>query len=210
MAAVSRRAGDCARAGDARSDGAWIGWAGVADEVIAPFEADGINILPVPLSDQEIEEYYEGFSNDTLWPLYHDVIAPPSYPSGVVGCVPAREPGGSRMRRPRHPPTARWSGCRTTSCSWCPRCCGEARPDLMIGFFNHIPFPPYGIYSQLPWRTPDHRGSARRRRDRFPAGRRCRQLLAGGSPADGFRRRADRSSRFRSTQTTRHPDRTAT
>jgi trehalose-6-phosphate synthase len=28
-----------------------------------------------------------------------------------------------------------------------------ARPDLTIGFFNHIPFPPYGIYSQLPWRT---------------------------------------------------------
>ncbi|HEY0258863.1 MAG TPA: trehalose-6-phosphate synthase, partial [Lacisediminihabitans sp.] len=29
----------------------------------------------------------------------------------------------------------------------------ELRPDLTIGFFNHIPFPPYGIYSQLPWRT---------------------------------------------------------
>ena len=28
----------------------------------------------------------------------------------------------------------------------------EKRPDLTIGFFNHIPFPPYGIFSQLPWR----------------------------------------------------------
>ena len=33
------------------------------------------------------------------------------------------------------------------------RCCARLRPDLTIGFFNHIPFPPLGIYSQLPWRT---------------------------------------------------------
>ena len=50
------------------------------------------------------------------------------------------------------PPERRRSGCRTTSCSSCPRCCARRRPDLTIGFFNHIPFPPYGIYSQLPWR----------------------------------------------------------
>ena len=28
----------------------------------------------------------------------------------------------------------------------------EARPDLKIGFFNHIPFPPPEIFAQLPWR----------------------------------------------------------
>jgi len=47
-------------------DGVWVGWAGVADEEIEPFEADGISILPVALSEQELQEYYEGFSNDTL------------------------------------------------------------------------------------------------------------------------------------------------
>jgi len=34
-----------------------------------------------------------------------------------------------------------------------PRMLRQARPDLVIGFFNHIPFPAYGLYSQLPWRT---------------------------------------------------------
>src|SRR5690606_19963264 len=29
----------------------------------------------------------------------------------------------------------------------------QLRPDLTIGFFNHIPFPSYGLFSQLPWRT---------------------------------------------------------
>ena len=61
------------------ADGAWIGWTGVADRELDPFEHDGISIIPVPLSSDELEEYYEGFSNDTLWPLYHDVIAPPSF-----------------------------------------------------------------------------------------------------------------------------------
>ena len=61
------------------TDGAWVGWPGVADREFDPFEHDGISIIPVPVSARELVEYYEGFSNDTLWPLYHDVIAPPSF-----------------------------------------------------------------------------------------------------------------------------------
>ena len=63
-----------------------------------------------------------------------------------------------------------------------PRMLRELRPDLTIGFFNHIPFPAYGIYSQLPWRRQIARGAARRRRDRLPARRGCRQLLPRGAP----------------------------
>src|SRR5690606_31142789 len=29
----------------------------------------------------------------------------------------------------------------------------ELRPDVRIGYFHHIPFPPWGIYAQLPWRA---------------------------------------------------------
>jgi trehalose 6-phosphate synthase len=61
------------------TSGAWVGWVGQPDLEFEPFESDGINIVPVALSASEIENYYEGFSNDTLWPLYHDVIAPPTY-----------------------------------------------------------------------------------------------------------------------------------
>src|SRR6478735_8751645 len=61
------------------ADGAWIGWAGVADVEVEPFDEGGIRIVPVSLSESDLELYYEGFSNDTLWPLYHDVIAQPSY-----------------------------------------------------------------------------------------------------------------------------------
>src|SRR5690606_4136039 len=62
-----------------RKGGAWIGWHGAPDEKLKPFEHDGVHLVPVPLSGQEVREYYEGFSNGTLWPLYHDVIAPPEF-----------------------------------------------------------------------------------------------------------------------------------
>ncbi|WP_241701368.1 alpha,alpha-trehalose-phosphate synthase (UDP-forming) [Leifsonia shinshuensis] len=132
-------------------DGVWVGWAGVADEEIEPFEADGINILPVALSEQELQEYYEGFSNDTLWPLYHDVIAQPSY---------HREWWESYVQVNRRFADAAAGAAAHGAVVWVhdyqlqlvPAMLREVRPDLVIGFFNHIPFPPYGIYSQLPWR----------------------------------------------------------
>ena len=48
------------------NDGAWVGWGGQADLDIEPFDNDGIHIVSVPLSADDIEKYYEGFSNDTL------------------------------------------------------------------------------------------------------------------------------------------------
>jgi trehalose 6-phosphate synthase/phosphatase len=133
------------------ADGAWIGWAGVADREFDPFEHDGISIIPVPLSASELEEYYEGFSNDTLWPLYHDVIAPPSF---------HREWWDAYVRVNRRFAEAAARAASDGAVVWVqdyqlqlvPKMLREARPDLVIGFFNHIPFPAYGIYSQLPWR----------------------------------------------------------
>lgn len=153
------------------ADGAWIGWAGVADREFEPFEHDGIEIVPVPLSASELEEYYEGFSNDTLWPLYHDVIAPPSF---------HREWWEAYVRVNRRFADAAIAAAAEGAVVWVqdyqlqlvPKMLRDARPDLVIGFFNHIPFPAYGIYSQLPWR---------------------RQVIEGllGADVIGFQRAAD-------------------
>jgi trehalose 6-phosphate synthase len=132
-------------------DGVWIGWPGMADVELEPFEADGIDLIPVPLSAGEVEDYYEGFSNDTLWPLYHDVISPPSF---------HREWWEAYQRVNRRFADAALTVAAPNAIVWVhdyqlqlvPKMLRDARPDLIIGFFNHIPFPPYGIYSQLPWR----------------------------------------------------------
>ena len=55
-------------------DAAWVGWAGEPGPAPEPFYQGNLFVHPVHLTSVEIEEYYEGFSNDTLWPIYHDVI----------------------------------------------------------------------------------------------------------------------------------------
>lgn len=42
-----------------RMGGAWVGWHGAPDETVEAFEHDGYSIIPVPLSAEEYEEYYE-------------------------------------------------------------------------------------------------------------------------------------------------------
>jgi trehalose 6-phosphate synthase len=134
------------------TDGAWVGWTGQPDLEFDPFVSDGIRIVPVALSPDDVENYYEGFSNDTLWPLYHDVIAPPSY---------HREWWESYVAVNQRFADAAIAVAAQGAVVWVqdyqlqlvPKMLRTARPDLTIGFFNHIPFPPYGIYSQLPWRT---------------------------------------------------------
>jgi trehalose 6-phosphate synthase len=133
-------------------DGAWVGWAGGADLHFKPFDSDGMWVVPVPLSEEEVGNYYEGFSNETLWPLYHDVIAPPAY---------RREWWDSYVTVNQRFAQAAATASAEGAVVWVhdyqlqlvPKMLRELRDDLTIGFFNHIPFPPYGIYSQLPWRT---------------------------------------------------------
>jgi len=132
-------------------DGAWIGWGGQPDLDLEPFDNDGIHIIPVALSADEIENYYEGFSNDTLWPLYHDVIAAPGF---------HRVWWDSYVLINQRFAEAAAAASSEGAIVWVqdyqlqlvPKMLRELRPDLTIGFFNHIPFPPYGIFSQLPWR----------------------------------------------------------
>lgn len=131
--------------------GAWVGWPGVADRDFEPFENDGISLVPVRLNETDIENYYEGFSNDTLWPLYHDVIAPPSFHRETWDAyVTVNRRFAAAAAEVAAPGATVWV--HDYQLQLVPRMLREARPDLVIGFFNHIPFPSYGIYAQLPWR----------------------------------------------------------
>jgi trehalose 6-phosphate synthase len=134
------------------ADGAWVGWGGQPDLEFDPFVSDGIHIVPVALSADEVEAYYEGFSNDTLWPLYHDVIAPPKYHrEWWESYVLVNQRFADAAAAVSAPDAVVWV--QDYQLQLVPKMLRELRPDLTIGFFNHIPFPPYGIYSQLPWRT---------------------------------------------------------
>ena len=62
-----------------RTDGVWVGWSGTAGTAPDPWDTAGMHLVGVSLSADEVEGFYEGFCNATLWPLYHDVIAPPVF-----------------------------------------------------------------------------------------------------------------------------------
>lgn len=135
----------------AGAEGAWVGWAGAPDAELEPFDIEGTRLVPVPLSALELEQYYEGFSNDTLWPLYHDVIAEPTFHrEWWESYTTVNQRFADAAARIAAPGATVWV--HDYQLQLVPRLLREARPDLTIGYFHHIPFPPFGLYAQLPWR----------------------------------------------------------
>ena len=134
-----------------KSDGAWVGWHGAPDETVRPFSHEGMDLVPVQLSSHEVELYYEGFSNATIWPLYHDVIAPPEFHRTWWDSYrQVNKKFADAVIRHAADGATVWV--QDYQLQLVPRLLREARPDLKIGFFNHIPFPPPEIFAQLPWR----------------------------------------------------------
>ena len=137
--------------------GAWVGWAGSPGEAPEPFEADGMALYPVALEKDDVEKYYEGFSNATLWPLYHDVIVDPVFHRTWWDSYVATN---RRFAKAAAPVASRggvvWV--HDYQLQLVPEMIRSARPDVRIGFFNHIPFPPVELFSQLPKRNQILRG----------------------------------------------------
>ncbi len=136
--------------------GAWIGWPGVAgatgaDEV-KPIVEDGLQLYPVPLTADDMAQYYEGFCNATLWPLYHDVIVKPIYDrTWWERYVDVNRRFTEVTARAAARGATVWV--QDYQLQLVPKMLRMLRPDLTIGFFLHIPFPPVELFMQLPWRT---------------------------------------------------------
>jgi trehalose 6-phosphate synthase/phosphatase len=137
----------------------WIGWPGIS---LAKKEGDEkrniekrllaeFNSLPVFLSQNDIENYYHGFCNKTIWPLFH------YFPQYVV----YEESHYQTYKRINMLfCDAVMEVAREDDIIWVhdyhlmllPKLIRERLPDATIGFFLHIPFPVYEIFHLLPWR----------------------------------------------------------
>jgi alpha,alpha-trehalose-phosphate synthase [UDP-forming] len=151
--------------------GVWIGWSGDAGPAPGEFEVDGLALVGMGLSAEQVRDYYEGFCNATLWPLYHDVIAPPEFHRRWWDAYVTVNRSFAQAAVAQAAPGATiWV--HDYQLQLVPQMVREQRSDVRIGFFNHIPFPGYEIFAQLPWR---------------------RQVVLGLLGADllGFQRRAD-------------------
>src|SRR5271169_1585256 len=135
-----------------RRQGAWVGWPGIVDADEEPIEAEDLRLHPVRLSADDVAEYYEGFSNATLWPLYHDVIVKPIYQRDWWDrYVDVNRRFAEATSRTAAPGGTVWV--QDYQLQLVPKMLRTMRPDLTIGFFLHIPFPPVELFMQLPWRT---------------------------------------------------------
>ncbi|MDD7967359.1 alpha,alpha-trehalose-phosphate synthase (UDP-forming) [Actinomycetospora lemnae] len=133
--------------------GAWVGWPGKPDAAPAPFDDEGMAIRPVSISADEVAAYYEGFANATLWPLYHDVVARPRFErSWWEAYRTVNERFAEAAADAAAEGATVWV--QDYQLQLVPRMLRERRPDLRIGFFLHIPFPPAELFAQLPWRRP--------------------------------------------------------
>jgi len=131
--------------------GVWVGWPGSVLDSEDTFDVDGLTVRPVNIGDEEFELYYEGMSNGTLWPLYHDLVAKPAF---------HREWWDAYTRVNKRFAEAAAECTEHGGVVWVqdyqlqlvPAMLRDLRPDIRIGFFLHIPFPPSELFRQLPWR----------------------------------------------------------
>ena len=182
------------------ADGAWVGWVGQPDLDIEPFEFDGMSLVPVRLSAEDVELYYEGFSNDTIWPLYHDVIAAPRY---------RRIWWEAYQRVNRRFADAAAEVAAEGAIVWVQDYQLQlvpAAPARSPARSDHRLLPPHslpGIRSVLTaaLASSGAAGTPRGRRDRIPAGGGCRKLRPRGAPAAPLR---DEGVRHHGAQRRRH------
>ena len=138
--------------------GAWIGWSGSREESFEPFDHEGVLNVPVNLDDETVSAHYDGMSNGTLWPLYHDAVRPPTFRRRWWWAYAAvnRRFAAEAVERASEGALV-WV--HDYHLHLVPGLIREARPDVRIGYFLHIPFPGYRLFSQLPWRREILRGT---------------------------------------------------
>ena len=140
--------------------GFWFGWPGttgtsreVREALAAAGKGVGCELAGVPLSDEDVRDFYHGFSNEIVWPLFHDLPSLCNFDPNY------------------------WRAYKSVNRRYAKAVAAEARPSdfvwvqdyhLMLagsemralgvksrlGFFLHIPFPSPDIFMKLPWRRP--------------------------------------------------------
>ncbi|MEX2594610.1 MAG: bifunctional alpha,alpha-trehalose-phosphate synthase (UDP-forming)/trehalose-phosphatase [Anditalea sp.] len=139
-----------------KKDNIWIGWPG--GEINDPEEKQEITkalrehkMAPVFLNKQEIEDFYEGFSNETLWPAFHYFSQYISFENRYwEAYVKVNEKFCEAILEKADPDDTIWI--HDYHLLLLPQLLKDKLPNATIAFFQHIPFPSYEIFRMLPWR----------------------------------------------------------
>lgn len=134
----------------ARCGGVWIGWPGGRATSALPTDL-GYSLRSVELSASTVRGFYDGMANSTLWPLYHALVRQPVYRRDWWHAYRAvNERFADATAETAERGATVWV--HDYQLQLVPAMLRERRPDLRIGFFLHIPFPPAEVFARLPWR----------------------------------------------------------
>lgn len=136
--------------------GVWIGWPGCGseapiDELVKSFaKQQGYQLCPVPLSENEVEKYYRGFSNEALWPLFHDLLGHCifSLDNYRVYDTVNRRFAEVTAEVSTNDDLVWIHDYQLILSGWYLR---QLHPARTLAFFLHIPFPSPDLFRRLPW-----------------------------------------------------------
>lgn len=142
-----------------KGESLWIGWSGLMEEDIADAIKPRIDevtaeaaCVTVPLSKSDIDGYYYGFSNKTIWPLFHYFTEFAEYKNEHWETYKAVNRKFAKVVAAHLKPGDKvWV--HDYQLLLLPQYIKEQFPDVMIGFFLHIPFPSFEVFRISPWRT---------------------------------------------------------
>lgn len=137
--------------------GVWLGWPGMASQNLRGLEGrvssrlEELDCRPVFLTRHQVENFYYGFSNKTLWPLFHYFVQYTTFDNRLWEAY---------KRANHHYCEAAIKVATEEDTIWIhdyqllllPGMIREKLPKVTIGFFLHIPFPSFEIFRLLPWR----------------------------------------------------------
>ncbi len=133
----------------------WVGWPGLAIEKSQEQEVHS-NLIkqhmkPVFLSSEEIEDFYEGFSNETLWPNFHYFNQYTVYKEELwLAYQRVNQKFAEILSEELEDDDTVWI--HDYQLLLLPQLIRAISPNATIGFFLHIPFPSYESFRLLPWR----------------------------------------------------------
>lgn len=144
--------------------GVWIGWPGTTEEVpelkrILGEAAGGAGyrFKPVLLTEEEQHNFYFGYANEIIWPLFHDLTTMCNFdPSYLQAGVSVNRKYAEKITEAARPNDFVWvHDYHLMLTAQALRAMGYGGK---VAFFLHIPFPPLDIFLKLPQRKALLRG----------------------------------------------------
>ncbi len=136
----------------------WIGWSGLTEEQLNPEHTKMVDAalkkhqcISVPLTEQDIDGFYYGFSNNTLWPLFHYFMEYTTFEKTtweIYKSVNAKF--AEVVLNNTNDGDTIWI--HDYQLLLLPQLIRKKKPSISIGFFLHIPFPSYEVFRTIPCR----------------------------------------------------------